>query len=170
MTPSARAQPADWQGPPRNVSTTMRRTRSRRVRIPCTTPRITSKGKNFWIFPPVPQSTVGFQICYHPPCSLAELVFAHGMPDSTQPATGGRGMSHALVHSRTSGNFDEYSPEQYSGSEDEIPSISVLPSFLHPPIPPYLRIPLSLLGEENLQIRRSGIDATDTDMKSYVLG
>jgi len=50
------------------------------------------------------------------------------------------------------------------------PSISVLSSFLLPAIPPELRIPLSFLGEERLQVQISDATATDMDMKSYVLG
>ena len=55
-------------------------------------------------------------------------------------------------------------------SMDAIPPIFVPPSFLHQPIPPNLWVNLSFLGEENLQVRLSESDATDTDMKSCVLG
>ena len=49
-----------------------------------------------------------------------------------------------------------------------IPRISISPSFFHPSIPPDLRVNLSFLGEEHLQVRTSEIDATDIDMKSCV--
>ena len=42
-------------------------------------------------------------------------------------------------------------------------------SFVVPTIPPELRIPLSFLGEERLQVQFSETEATDLDMRSYVL-
>jgi len=54
-------------------------------------------------------------------------------------------------------------------SSDMSPSISVLSSFLLPTIPPELQMPLSFLGGDRLQIQISDIDATDLDMRSYVL-
>lgn len=54
--------------------------------------------------------------------------------------------------------------ERYSN-----PSISIASSFLHSTIPPELRIPLSFLGKEKLQVQTSETVATDLDMRSYVL-
>ena len=48
-------------------------------------------------------------------------------------------------------------------------SFFLLPSFFHPSIPPELHVPLSFLGEKNLRVQMSNIDATDIDMKSCVL-
>ena len=72
-----------------------------------------------------------------------------------------RGHSPGLVP------FRRNSPELHL-SPDTNPSISVIPSFLLPKIPPELRIPLSFLGEERLQI--SDADMTDIDMRSCVFG
>jgi len=49
------------------------------------------------------------------------------------------------------------------------PSVWVLSSFLLPAMPPELRIPLSHLGEDRLQVQISDSAATDMDMKSHVL-
>lgn len=54
-------------------------------------------------------------------------------------------------------------------SLDLNPSISIVSSFLLPTIPPELRIPLSFLGEEKLQVQFSETDATDLDMRGCVL-
>lgn len=70
---------------------------------------------------------------------------------------------------RSSGTIDGSSPGQHIESVDAIPSAHCLPSFLNPSIPPDLRVILSFLGEENLQVQTSETDATDTDMKSCVL-
>lgn len=52
---------------------------------------------------------------------------------------------------------------------DSKPPISIVSSFLPPAIPPELRVPLSFLGKENLQVQFSEADATDLDMKLCVL-
>jgi hypothetical protein len=54
-------------------------------------------------------------------------------------------------------------------SPDTSPSIFTTPSFFLPTTPPELRIPLSFLGEERLQVQFSEAAATDLDMKSCVL-
>ena len=51
---------------------------------------------------------------------------------------------------------------------DSNPSISIASSFMFPMIPPELRIPLSFLGEEKLQVQYSSTEATDLDLKLYV--
>ena len=73
-----------------------------------------------------------------------------------------------LAHYRSSGTIDIIPREQRVKSMDKISRISISPSFLHTSIPPGLRLNLSFLGEENLQVRTSETDATDTDMKSCV--
>ena len=77
---------------------------------------------------------------------------------------------HVLARCRSSGIVDGISCEHHIESLDAIPPVFVLPSFLRPPILPNLRVNLSFLGEENLQVRLSESDTTDTDMKSCVLG
>jgi len=51
---------------------------------------------------------------------------------------------------------------------DSNPSITVNPSFLSPTMPPELRIPLSFLGEDKLQVQFSDAETTDLDMKMCV--
>jgi hypothetical protein len=58
------------------------------------------------------------------------------------------------------------SPPERRASVDAIPSVSILPSFLYPSIPPNPWIPLSFLGDDNLQVQISEADATDMDMRS----
>lgn len=48
------------------------------------------------------------------------------------------------------------------------PSISIVSSFLVPTIPPELRIPLSFLGTEKLQVQFSETEATDLDLRLCV--
>jgi hypothetical protein len=92
-------------------------------------------------------------------------------PDSTQLTTSEHEPLHALERCRASGNFFVNAHEGRIGFAGEVPSISALPSFLHPSIPYYLRVPLTLLGEENLQVQTSSdIDTTDIDMRSCVPG
>jgi hypothetical protein len=52
---------------------------------------------------------------------------------------------------------------------DSNPSISIFSSFLPSTIPPELRIPLSFLGGERLQVQTFEIDAIDLDMRWCVL-
>ena len=60
-------------------------------------------------------------------------------------------------------------PARGNSFENDIsPSISIISSFLPPRIPPEPRIPLSFLGEENLQV--SDASTTDLDMRWCVFG
>jgi len=49
------------------------------------------------------------------------------------------------------------------------PPISVIPCFPPSKIPPELKVPLSFLGEERLQVQTSEINATELDMRGCVL-
>jgi hypothetical protein len=60
-------------------------------------------------------------------------------------------------------------PPEQCVSLDTSPSVLSVPSFFLPTIPPELRIPLSFLGKERLQVQMSDTTATDLDMKSCVL-
>ena len=102
-----------------------------------------------------------------PPGFYAKLTPAHFTPVhiATDERNRTSGQRDVLAHCRPSRTG--ISSGQHT---DGTPFVSVLPSFLHPSIPPDLRVNLSFLGEENLQVRSPEVDATDTDMKSCVLG
>ena len=75
-----------------------------------------------------------------------------------------------VPHERSSGlvlvrrnSFEQHVPL------DVNPSISIASFFLPRTITPELRIPLSFLGDERLQVQLSDTEATDLDMRSYVL-
>lgn len=95
-----------------------------------------------------------------PPGSPIMFTSAYSSPDSVQIATDGE---------NTSGPFDGILYGQQIGSVDAIPPNFFLP-FLYQSTFPDLRVNLSFLGEENLQVQVSETDATDTDMKSCVFG
>jgi hypothetical protein len=112
-----------------------------------------------------------FADCYHLPSSPGDSMLTCDTPDSTQLTTSEHEPLHALERCRTYGNLFAYAHEGCIGFAGEVPPISVLPSFLHPSIPSYLRVPLTLLGEENIQVQTSSdIDTTDIDMRSCVPG
>ena len=60
-------------------------------------------------------------------------------------------------------------PSEQCVSLDTNPSVFTVPSFFLPTIPPEPWIPLSLWGEERLQVQISDTAATGLDMKSCVL-
>jgi len=75
-----------------------------------------------------------------------------------------------VPHERSSGlvlvrrnSFEQHVPL------DVNPSISIASFFLPQSTTPELRIPLSFLGDERLQVQLSDTEATDLDMRSYVL-
>ena len=100
----------------------------------------------------------------------AKLKLKWSVIDSTQPATDEPGPSQPQVpRSCSPGSIIVHRrpPDQHT-SQDTSPYIAILP-FLPSTIPPEPWIPLSFLGEENLKVQVSDIDATDLDMRSCVL-
>ena len=108
--------------------------------------------------------------------SSAELNLIHSTSDTTrvvihEPPALQVFRTDRVPHGRSLGP----APVRRSSFEQHISlnlnlSISVVSSFLLPTLPPELRIPLSFLGEEKLQVQFSETDVTDLDMRGCVLG
>lgn len=151
---AARAQRASHRRVLQSASTETRRSYGQRVHTRHLVPTVTCQDDNSQegIRSRFPQS--------HPPiCRLmSRFPILRAFKADQIPPGGSLGPASARRN-----------PFEQHLSPDESPSVSVPSYLLLPTIPPELQIPLSFLGGGASQIQISDVEATDLDMRSYVL-